>query len=42
MSIFVKHVFAMESEEFSTKATFSPPEMPPASLQLELTLGWEG
>jgi hypothetical protein len=23
-------------------ATFSPPETPPASLQLELTLGWEG
>jgi hypothetical protein len=23
-------------------ATFSPPEMPPPSQQLELTLGWEG
>ena len=22
--------------------TLSPPEMPPASLQMELTLGWEG
>jgi len=25
-----------------SQGTFSPPEMPPASLQLELTLGWEG
>jgi len=25
-----------------SQATFSPPETPPASLQLELTLGWEG
>jgi hypothetical protein len=24
-----------------SQATFSPPETPPASLQLELTLGWE-
>ena len=25
-----------------SQTTFSPPETPPASLQLELTLGWEG
>jgi hypothetical protein len=25
-----------------SQGTFSPPEMPPASLQMELTLGWEG
>jgi hypothetical protein len=25
-----------------SRGTFSPPEMPPASLQLELSLGWEG
>ena len=25
-----------------SQGTFSPPEMPPASQQLELTLGWEG
>jgi hypothetical protein len=25
-----------------SRATFNPPETPPASLQLELTLGWEG
>jgi hypothetical protein len=25
-----------------SQGTFSPPEMPPSSLQLELTLGWEG
>lgn len=25
-----------------SQATFTPPETPPASLQLELTLGWEG
>ena len=25
-----------------SQGIFSPPEMPPASLQLELTLGWEG
>ncbi|MCZ2079480.1 MAG: hypothetical protein LC130_31315 [Bryobacterales bacterium] len=25
-----------------SRATISPPETPPASLQLELTLGWEG
>ena len=25
-----------------SQATFSPSETPPASLQLELTLGWEG
>ncbi len=25
-----------------SQGTFSPPETPPASLQLELTLGWEG
>jgi hypothetical protein len=25
-----------------SQGTFSPPEMPPPSLQMELTLGWEG
>jgi hypothetical protein len=25
-----------------SQGTFSPPQMPPASLQMELTLGWEG
>ena len=25
-----------------SQGTFSPPEIPPASLQLEMTLGWEG
>jgi len=25
-----------------SQGTFSPPETPPASLQMELTLGWEG
>jgi hypothetical protein len=24
-----------------SQSTFSPPEMPPPSLQMELTLGWE-
>lgn len=40
--LFRFHVLADGIRKILSPTTLSPPEAPPASLQLELTLAWEG